>query len=183
MSRPIRIFVNSSPDLAPEREALGQAVAELPVSIGTQIKHTPRWGEDEGEALAFLQGCDLYVLVLGADFAAPMGLEWRTALGAATPALAYRRRVLHSPSAEKLRREWAVAWTEFDSPQELKAHATQALARMLLDRGEEFGLHLEDVEGLVELVQREEAETPAEPDRRRGAGRDAVILGHAGTRD
>ena len=66
---------------------------------------------------------------------------------------------------------------------ELKAHATQALARMLLDRGEEFGLHLEDVEGLVELVEREEAETPAEPDRRRGAGRDAVILGHTGTRD
>ena len=29
---PIRLFVSSSPDLAPEREALGQAVAELPIS-------------------------------------------------------------------------------------------------------------------------------------------------------
>jgi len=30
MTRPIRLFVSSSPGLAPEREALGQAVAELP---------------------------------------------------------------------------------------------------------------------------------------------------------
>ncbi len=34
MARPIRLFVSSSPDLAAEREALGQAVAELPVSVG-----------------------------------------------------------------------------------------------------------------------------------------------------
>jgi len=95
--------------------------------------------------------------------------------------LAYRKRVLHSPSAQKLLREWDVAWQEFESAQELKALAMQALASAVLDRGEQFGLHVDDVKGLLALVEAEEAETPAEPDRRRGAGRDAVILGHTGT--
>ena len=179
MTEPIRLFVSSSPDLAPEREALGQAVAELWVSVGWEIKHTPRPGEDLDEALGFLARCDLFLVVLGADFAAPttfqrrhsdgapttfqrrhsdgapIGLEWRRALSGGKQALAYRKRVLHSSSAQQLLGEWDVAWTAFETPQELKAHATQALAQTLLDRGEEFGLHLDDVEGLMGLVEAE----------------------------
>jgi len=182
MTEPIRLFVSSSPDLAPEREALGQAVAELPVSVGWEIKHTPRPGEGVDEALDFLEGCDLFLVVLGADFAAPMGLEWRTALSGGKRALAFRKRVLYSPSAQRLLGEWDVAWTAFEAPRELKAHATQALARVLLDRGEEFGLHLDDVEGLMGLVKAEEEEASEEPDRRRGAGRGGVIFGRGGQR-
>lgn len=76
----IYLFVSSSPDLVAEREALGQAVAELPVSVGLEIMHTrPGEATDIGEALAFIERCDLYVIVLGADFAAPMGIEWQHA--------------------------------------------------------------------------------------------------------
>ena len=177
MARPIRLFVSSGPGLAAEREAVGQAVAELPISLGWEIKHTPRPGEEASEALAFVEQCDLYLVVLGADFAAPMGIEWRWALDAGRPVLAHRKRVLHSPSAQKLLREWHVAWTEFDSPQELKALATRTLAQALLDRGEQFGLHVDDVEELLAVVEAEGEEAIAEPDRRRGAGRGGVILG------
>ena len=177
MTRSIRLFVSSSPGLAPEREALGQAVAELPISIGWEIKHTPRPGEDVRDPLAFVETCDLYLLVLGADFAAPMGLEWRQAQGTGRPLLAYRKRVLHSPSAQSILRQASVAWADFESPQDLKTQATQALARMILDRAEDFGLHLDDIEPLLALVQATEEETPAESDRRRGAGRGGVILG------
>jgi hypothetical protein len=177
MAGPIRLFVSSSPDLAPEREALGQAVAGLPISVGWEIKHTPRPGEDMREPLAFVGRCDLYLVVLGADFAAPMGLEWRDARGAGTPILAYRKRVLHSPAAQTLLRASDVTWTEFESPQELKRKVTLALAQAVLDRAEQFGLHLDDVEPLLALVEAEEEKEPAEPDRRRGAGRDGVILG------
>jgi len=176
VTRSIRLFVSSSPDLAPEREALGQAVAELPVSLGWRIRHTPRPGEDVREALDFIERCDLCLVVLGADFSAPMGLEWRGALGAGKPVLAYRKQVLHSPSAQTLLRQSAVAWRPFESPQQLKALVRRALARILLDQGEQLGLHLDEVEALLALVGAEE-ETPAEPDRRRGAGRDGVILG------
>ncbi|HEY66970.1 MAG: hypothetical protein DRI79_00375 [Chloroflexi bacterium] len=179
MARPIRLFVSSSPDLAPEREALGQAVAELPVSVGWEIKHTPRPGEKAFEPLTFIERCDLYLVVLGADFAAPMGAEWQQARGAGKALLAYRKRVLYSPSAQTLlHRSSDVTWTEFQSPQELKAQVTRALAQALLDRGEQFGLHLDEVEALLALIGTEEEEGAfAEPDQRRGAGRGAVILG------
>jgi hypothetical protein len=177
MARPIRLFVSISPGLAPEREALGQAVAELPISVGWEIKYTPSPGEDAREALDFVARCDLYLVVLGTDFAAPMGPEWRGALGAGAPVLAYRKRVLHSPSAQTLLRESDVAWTEFESSRELKAQVSRAVARAVLDRGEQFGLHMDDVEPLLALVGTEEVEKLAGPDRRRGAGQGGVILG------
>lgn len=176
MARAIRLFVSSSPDLVAEREALGQAVAELPVSVGWEIKHTPRPGEDTLAAQAFVEQSDLYLIVLGADFAAPMGSEWQRAQDTARPVLAYRKRVLHSPSAEMLLRRAGLGWTEFEAPQVFKRQVTLALAQMLLDRGEEFGLNLDDVEGLLEVV-RARKETSVEPDNRQGAGRGGVILG------
>jgi hypothetical protein len=178
MSRPIHLFVSSSPDLAAEREALGQAIAELPVAVGWEIRHTPGPEETAGDPLPFIAGCDLCLVMLGADFAAPMGLEWQDIHSTGRPLLAYRKRTLHSPSAERLLRESDVAWTVFGTPQELKTDVTLRLARIALDRGEEFGLHLDDVQALLALLEaQKEGEATDEPDRRRGAGRSGVILG------
>jgi hypothetical protein len=178
MPGPIHLFISSSPDLVAEREALGQAVAELPISVGVEIMHT-RPGEtaDIGEALAFIAQSDLYVIVLGADFAAPMGIEWQRTQDARKPTLAYTKRELHSPSAQKLLRETSVVWTPFESPQELKAHATQALAQMLFDQNEAFGLHVDDIDGLLAVLGEKDGEPSDKPDRREGAGRGGIILG------
>jgi hypothetical protein len=174
----IRLFASSSPDLAAEREALGQAVAELPISVGFEIMHTrPSEAADIGEALAFIEQCDLYVIVLGADFAAPMGIEWQRSQDALKPTLAYAKRELHSPSAQKLLRESGIAWESFESPQALKAHAAQALAQMLLDQGETFGLHVDDVDGLLAVLGKKDEDPSDKPDRREGAGRGGIILG------
>jgi len=174
----IRLFVSSSPDLAAEREAVGQAVAGLPVAVGWEIKHTPRAGEEPLEAQAFVEHCDLLLVVLGADFAAPMGLEWQGAVNAGKPVLAYCKQVLHSPAAQTVLRRTEVAWTEFRSPQQLKAQVIRGLAQAVLDQGERLGLRMEDVEGLLALAKPEEQKErkPAEPDRREGAGRGGVIL-------
>jgi hypothetical protein len=181
MARPIRLFVSSSPDLAAEREAIGQSVAELPISVGWKIKHTPGAGERAGQALDFLARCDVCIVVLGADFAAPMGLEWQNALGGESLLLAYRKRGLYSPSAQQLLRKSAVAWTQFESTQELKTQVAQALAQTVLDSGETFGLHLRDIEGLLSVVdaagEPRAGDDQAVPDRRRGADRGGVILG------
>jgi hypothetical protein len=176
MPRSIQLFVSSSPDLAPEREALGQAVAELPISSGWEIKHTPRPDEDVSAVFDFVQDCDLFVLILGADFAAPMGVEWQQARDTHRSMLAYRKRVLHSPSAQQLLRESHLSWTGFESPQDFKGHLNQALAQTLLDGSEQFGLHLGDVEALLKLIQSDDEEISDAPDRRRGAGRGGVIL-------
>jgi|YNPBryantNP2012_1023418.scaffolds.fasta_scaffold00126_7 hypothetical protein len=182
MARAIRLFVSSSPDMETEREMAGLAVAELPISQGWEIRHTPRPGESTTGALAFLAGCDLYVVILGADFAAPMGLEWNEAQRAAKALLAYRKLVLHSPAAQEFIRRAGVKWVDFTSPQEFKERFSRELAQMLLDRGETLGLHVEDVEALLALVQQEEkeAQAPADLERRRGAGHGGIILGRPG---
>jgi hypothetical protein len=174
----IRLFASSSPDLAAEREALGQAVAELPISAGFEIMHTtPGEAADIGEVLAFIEQCDLYVIMLGGDFAAPMGLEWQWSQEALKPTLAYAKHEMHSPSAQKLLRDADIAWESFESPQELKAHATQALARMLLDQGESFGLHVDDIDGLLAVLGKKDEEPSDKPDQREGAGQGGIILG------
>lgn len=179
MARAIRLFVSSSPELEVEREMLGQAVAELPVSQRWEIRHTPRPGEDIAGALSFIADCDLYVIVLGADFAAPMGVEWEEALRRERTVLAYRRLALHSPSAQEFVRRARVDWHDFKSPQEFKERLSGDLAQLLLERGEKFGLLVEDIEALLRRVEAEEreAQSPADLEHRRGAGRSAVILG------
>lgn len=60
ISRPIRLFVSRSPGLAPEREIVGRLVADLPIEVGWEIKHTVGPGEDDREALSFVERCDFY---------------------------------------------------------------------------------------------------------------------------
>ncbi len=176
---PIRLYVSSSPDMEPEREAVGRAVASLPISTGWEIHHTPHPEEPLDQALALAASCDLFVVLLGADFAAPMGGEWRQAMESRRVVLAFHREGLHSPSGEWALRQRDVAWEPFSSAQELEGLLARRLARALLDRGERLGLRVEDVERLLAFLSEEEPPSPG-PDRRTGAGRSGVILGREG---
>ncbi len=177
MARAIHLYISSSPDLALEREALGQAVAELPVSVGWEIRHTPRAGEGAPDVSAAVAASDFVLVVLGADFAAPMGLEWQGAASAGKIALAYVKQVLHSPSAQTALREASFEFVPFEAPHELKALAMRALARGLLDHSEHFGLHMSEIEPLLALAGVEATEGRPEHDTRTGAERGGVILG------
>jgi hypothetical protein len=178
MPRPIRLFVSSSPDLALEREIVGRVVAELPVDVGWEIKHTIGPAEDDREALVFIERCDFYLLLLGGDFAAPMGVELLKGQRQGKRVLAYRKNVPYSPSARQLLRRSDMAWTTFQTPLELKREVSQALAKAILDGGEHFGLHVNEVHALLEITEAdEEQKKPGETDGGRGAGRGGVILG------
>jgi len=180
MARPVRLFVSSSPELAAEREALGQVAAELPIRIGWEIKHTPGPGDDAGEAFAFLGTCDLAIVILGADFAAPMGLEWQLAEAAGTAVAAYRKRTMPSPSAKALLRRSHVDWCEFSDTAEFRDRVKTDLRQSIIDRAERFGLLLDEVEALVATLDESERGEGGEPDARRGAERGGVILGRRG---
>jgi hypothetical protein len=178
LPRPIRLFVSCSPGLTPEREIVGQAVAELPVEVGWEIKHTAGPGEDDRPAVTFVDRCDFYLLLLGGDFAAPMGVELRRAQLGSKPLLAYRKEVPQSPAAQQVRRRSDLAWTTFQTPLQLKRTVSQALAEAILDRGEQFGLHVREIEALLKITRSKGQEGRSEEaDRRRGAGRGGVILG------
>lgn len=178
MSGPIHLFISSSPELDAEREVASRAIAALPLTIGWRIGHTPLGGQGDGGDFRVEQ-CDLYVLILGQDFAAPMGYELRQAVASGKRPLAYRKNAGRSPSAQDAVRRLDLEWREFATPQELRSSFERELVRAMLQRAGQLDLDMNEVERLSELAQEaERKETENQSGGRRGeAGRSGVILG------
>jgi len=184
MASRVRLFVTAAPDLEPEREAIGKAIAQLPVSLGWEIKRTPRQGEPLAPVLEAVADCDFYVFLLGTDVTAPVGVEWDAALEAGKTPLAFLKDVPHTPAARAFARfaeRSGVRWTPFSDPQEPGVLVQETLARWILDRAEAYGLSPVEWETLAafrekqrpEEVGRGLEEVVQEP---RGAGGGGVIL-------
>jgi hypothetical protein len=180
MPGPIHLFVSSSPELQPEREVVGQTVAQLPLTIGWQIDHTPLPGAPAAEDLVHVASSDLYILILGHDFSAPMGAELRQLRQAGRHPLAYRKRCTRSPSSQDAVRRLSLDWRTFSDSNELQSLLRRDLPRALLQRAEAFGLDMQELERLLQLAEEEsgEQEKGAADEPGRGeAGRGGVILG------
>lgn len=176
----IRLFVSSSPELQMEREAIGQIVATLPLLHGWQIDHTPLPGEAAADDLARVAACDLYVAVLGHDFAAPMGAELRQALLVGRQPLAYHRRCMGSPSSQDAVRRSDVEWRTFNSLDAFRARVRRDLLQALIRQASTLGLVLGELERLLASAEEEveRLEVAHAEGRRHGeAGRSGVILG------
>ena len=65
----------------------------------------------------------------------------------------------------------------FDDTAEFKARVASDLVQAVLDRAEHFGLRLDEVETLMELLRTDDEPEGHRPDDRRGAERGGVILG------
>jgi hypothetical protein len=83
----LRLFVSAATELEAEHEAIGQAVARIPV---------PSLGWDD------ITGADFFVLLLGRDVQAPVGAELLAARRAGKRALAYRKDVQRTQAAAGL---------------------------------------------------------------------------------
>jgi hypothetical protein len=178
MARPIHLFVSSSPDLTAERDGVGQMTATLPLSIGWRIGHTPTPREAGRNSSDQVAGCDLYVLILGHDFAAPMGTELRQAAMVGKKPLAYRAKVTYSPAAQEAIRARDVEWQVYSGVREFLSLLRRDLTRALLRDAQALGLELSEVERLVELAGNLEAAPAGQAGQSPGdAGRSAVILG------
>ena len=180
MPKSIHLFVSSSPELQVEREIVGQVVATLPLTLGWQIDHTPLPGELAMDGLAHVTQCDLYVLILGQDYAAPMGAELRQALHVGRQPMAYRKRCSLSPSSQDAVRRLGIEWRVFSKPEALRAWYTHDLLQFLLGQTTTLGLDLTELEHLLKLAQDDVNREERERGARRGsgeAGRSGVILG------
>ena len=180
MPKPIHLYVSSSPELTVEREVIAQVVAALPLTIGWRIGHTPLPGQLGAESVVGVEACDLYALLLGHDFAAPMGQELRLAraLGRA-PFGAYRCECTLSPSAQEALRALDLTWHRFSAPERLRTMFRRDLLQAVLKQATTLGLALGEVQRLIEQAREADAGESAEQvDRRRGeAGRSGRILG------
>jgi hypothetical protein len=184
MASRVRLFVTAAPDLEPEREAIGKAIAQLPVSLGWEIKRTPRRSEPLAPALEAVGGCDFYLFLLGTDITAPVGVEWDAALEAEKTPLAFLKDVPHTPAAQAFARfaeTRGARWIPFNDPRMLGVLVQETLAQRILDRAEAYGLSPVEWETLSALLEKQRQEERSRFPREavqepRGAGGGGVIL-------
>jgi hypothetical protein len=177
--RALSLFVSSSPGLQVERDVIGRVVAEMPLTHGWEIGHTPRGGESTGTHLDQVVASDVYVLLLGHDFAAPMGAEANRALLGGQKPLAYRMRCTYSPSALDAIRVSSLDWQVFSTPDKLYRLFRRDLLRALVQQATAFGLDMGELQGLLKTAQQQaERLSDREAHESRGeAGDSGVILG------
>lgn len=185
MTERIRLFISVTPDLEAEREAIGRAVAELPIDLGWVIKTTPTDGRPAREVVESVDRSHIYVLLLGADITAPVGLELAVARRSERVVLAYRKRdLMRTPAAQVFQKDARVAWVTYTTVAEMQRHFQEHLVRHLLEHAVEYRLQPEEYTALQSFLetlrQEEEASTEVE-EQRRGAGGGGVILSR--TRD
>jgi hypothetical protein len=177
----LKIFVSVGPDLEMEREVVGKAIAELPLSVGWVIKHTPLARESADPTMEEVATCDFYSLLLGADITAPVGAELHVARKAGKRIVAFLKEVPRTPAAYVFVKHLSEEWQRFAGERELKRLFQRALIDQILERPEHHGITVADWEALsllsAELADETLLESREEASPRRGgAGSDAVIV-------
>jgi hypothetical protein len=177
LARELNLYVSASPEMDPECELLGQMLAQLTQSIRWTIKRTPGphlHMDPDWEALA---ASHLYVILLGSDISAPVGVEYRTARQQGIATFRYRRaQATPTPALSAFVRQMNAEWHVYQSPQAFAQDLRQRLIRELIDGTPGYGLAREDIEALAALLKAEDSSEAREGEERRGAGQGGIIL-------
>lgn len=172
-NRPVTIYISAASDLMAEREALGRMIAGLPVTLAWRIVQTPLGVEPLD--LEAVRQADLYLLLLGGDIRAPVGLEWHTAAYARRPISAFLKQgPARTLAGQAFVRDTGVEWQPFSDAANLRRQVERLLAEFLLRHAIRFTLTPLEVEQLTVLLKPEtETDQPAGGE---GTGHSAVIL-------
>ena len=180
LEKELSIYVSASAEMDAECELLGQLLATMPETIRWVIRRTPSIHKAANPDLKKLAQSHFYVILLGMDITAPVGVELNAAKAAHLVSFAYRcTKNPSSPAAAVFARNADVDWHLYKSPQEFIDHFERALVTQLLEGSPGYGLGLQELEALAERLERlegEEGREEAEDEERRGAGHGGVIL-------
>jgi len=178
MERELAIYVSAAPEMDAECELLGQLLAQLTPAVRWSIKRTPGHHEGGNPDLPALRASPFYLILLGMDIVAPMGVEWMAAQQAHSTVFAYRSAAaIPSPAATTFARNAGVNWTLYTTPLDLQRQFERALIQALVNGTPGYGLELEDIEALAARLKELEKQSPGpESEERRGAGRGGIIL-------
>jgi len=177
MADTLLLYISAASDLRVEREILGRAVTEVPVSLAWRVVHSP--GGDEPVDVDAVSRADVHLLLLGSDIRAPIGLEWRLALRAGRqPVPLLKQDVLRTPAGQSFLRfvQDRATWRAFRDLAELRRQFLGLLAGHLVERAIHYRL------SPVEFLRLEEWRNEIEPapslaeEGGRGAGESGVIL-------
>jgi len=173
----LRLFVSAGPELEPEREAIGRALAEFPINLGWEIKRTPR-AENPAD-LEAVNHCDFFVLLFSSDIRAPVGWEWMVARRAGRFRLAFLKEgILQTPAGREFARDLRAEWQAFHSGRDLARQVMEALASRILEQWQELGLSAQEWDVLSAYLAQLRGEKPQETPEAEpaGAGDGGVIL-------
>ena len=175
---PVNLYISAALDLELEREILGRAAAEIPVTLGWRIFQSPAHGEPVN--LEAVVRADVHLLLLGSDIRAPIGLEWRTARRAGKiPVLFLKNDALRTPAGQDFRRYVAQEqeWRTYQDIPGLHRQALGLLCEVLIGRAIDFNLQPQEFERLKEWRKELDAAGKQDiDDTRAGAGDSGVIL-------
>jgi hypothetical protein len=172
-NRPVTIYISAASDLMAEREALGRMIANLPVTLAWHIVQTPLGAEPLD--LEEVRRADLYLLALGSDVRAPVGLEWYTAYHARRSIHAFLKQgQARTMAGQAFARDTGADWQPFVDTADLRRRVERLLAEHLLRHAGRYVLTPVELEGLTALLtSHQEREQSAAG---QGTGHSAVIL-------
>lgn len=178
VEKELGLYVSASAEMEAECELLGQLLAGMPRAVKWVIKRTPGRGEPGNPDLVALKASRFYLILLGMDITAPMGVEWDAAQKTGAAVFAYRKvSVPASPAASFFIGRSGIAWEPYRTPQEFIRHFERALISRLIEGTPGYGLELTDIEELAARLRAlEKEEARPEGEERRGAGRGGVIF-------
>ena len=181
--RELALYVSAATEMDAECELLGQLLAAMPRGIRWSIKRTPGPFDPLPLDLDALRESDFYLLLLGMDAVAPIGVEWREARQHVAQRYCYHCHTrTPSPSATHVLRNEGIRWTPYDTPQAFARHLELRLITELIQGTPGYGLDMDDIRALTERLAELENEaegdatSTANDERRRGAGHGGVIL-------
>jgi hypothetical protein len=175
VSRRFHLFVSAGPDLEDERELIGRMIAELPVQLGWEIKRTPLPGQPQPADLESVRRCDLFLLLMGEDIVAPVGMELDMAQRSRRAIVPLLRKGRTTPAAAAFLRAARLEWQTFTTAEEAAKLARVALIDALIEHVAEFELPPHEWQALEELRRADVGEAP--PPAAGGAGGGGIILG------
>jgi hypothetical protein len=170
MSTRVRLFISAGPGEEPDREQLGRALAELPVNVGWVIKRTPD--------VDAVPECHLFVLLLGADIWAPVGLELWWARRTEKPIVAYHSDTVRTPAGQAFLQDNALLeWKRYVDLLALRRAFLRDVSRFLLAHSDRYGLMVIEAEMLHNFTARLEqpAPSPVAADTRGAAGGGVIL--------
>jgi hypothetical protein len=178
MADQVLFYISAAPDLEYEREILGRAVVEIPVSLGWQIVQSPL--RDEPADLDAVARAGVHLLLLGSDIRAPIGQEWIAARRAGhRPFLFLKQAILRTPAAYDFVRfvEEQAAWQSFRDGADLRRQVLRLLAGHLLQHAGHYALSPAELVRLESWRAGLQAEVPAgEQELRGGTGESGIVL-------
>lgn len=178
MADRVLIYISAATDLEPEREALGKAVTEVPVTLAWRVVQTPRAGEPLD--LAAAAQADIHILLLGSDIRAPVGLEWMAARQASRlPILFLKSGTSRTPAAAAFIHEVEqhATWLPFQDLADLRRQVLALLGDHILKRADYYVLRPAELESLVAWRENLDKKSPPQAEEPRGgAGASAVVL-------